>query len=143
MNGEPIRGVVDRFEGDYAIVVLDDGQQLDWPRSSLPADARPGMAVALSLSFAAGHPSVPPIEEGGDSVSAQVMGGWQGKLTTGESGWMIQLADGQSLRWPITIATAAQPGSQVNLQLAVDAEDTEARRKRVADLLDDIFGPPQ
>ncbi len=137
MSDELVRGVIDRFEGDYAVVVLDDEQQLDWPRSTLPADARPGMAVALSLAPVAKPPSGPHT---GKDISAQTTGGWQGNLTAGRGGWVVQLADGQSLRWPAEVTTTAQAGSQVSLQLAVDAEDTEARRKRVAGLLDDIFG---
>ena len=45
-----LRGVVDRYEGDYAVLVFDDGQRLLWPREQLPAGAREGVAVTIALS---------------------------------------------------------------------------------------------
>ena len=45
-----LRGVVDRYEGDYAVLVFDDGQRLLWPRKQLPAEAREGVAVAVALT---------------------------------------------------------------------------------------------
>lgn len=45
-----LRGVVDRYEGDYAVLVFDDGQKLLWPRDQLPAEAREGVAVAIALT---------------------------------------------------------------------------------------------
>ena len=45
-----LRGVVDRYEGDYAVLVFDDGQRLLWPREQLPAGAREGVAVAIALT---------------------------------------------------------------------------------------------
>ena len=45
-----LRGVVDRYEGDYAVLVFDDGQRLLWPREQLPAEAREGVAVAVALT---------------------------------------------------------------------------------------------
>jgi hypothetical protein len=136
MGDEIVRGVIDRFEGDYAVLVLDDGQQLDWPRSTLADDAQPGMAVVLSLSFLA--ESLEPEDE--DNLSAQAADTWQGELATEQSRWLVRFPDGQKLNWPTTMAAMAQRGSRVNLLLLVDAEDTEARRKRVTGLLDDIFG---
>jgi hypothetical protein len=136
MEEETVRGVVDRFEGAYAVVILDDGQQLDWPRSTLPASVQPGMAVVLSLSPATG----PRELEGEDQVSAQATDEWGGELTQEAGRWIVRLAGGQVIRWPAGLTMLAQSDNQVSLQLAVDAEDTEARRRRVADLLDDIFG---
>jgi hypothetical protein len=43
-------GIVDRYEGDYAVLVFDDGQRLLWPREQLPARAREGVAVAIALT---------------------------------------------------------------------------------------------
>jgi hypothetical protein len=136
MDEETVRGVVDRFEGDYAVVVLDDGQQLDWPRSTLSASVQPGMAVALSLSPAPRSHEV----EGEDQASGQARDDWQGELTQEEGRWIIRLTDGQALQWPAGLVTLAQSDNQVILQLAVDVEETKARRRRVTDLLDDIFG---
>lgn len=45
-----LRGIVDRYEGDYAVLVFDDGQRLLWPREQLPAEAREGVAVAVALT---------------------------------------------------------------------------------------------
>jgi hypothetical protein len=45
-----LRGVVDRYEGDYAVLVFDDKQRLLWPREQLPAGAREGVAVAILLT---------------------------------------------------------------------------------------------
>ncbi|MFB0538097.1 MAG: DUF3006 domain-containing protein [Anaerolineae bacterium] len=45
-----LRGIVDRYEGDYAVLVFDDGQRLLWPREQLPAKAREGVAVAVALT---------------------------------------------------------------------------------------------
>jgi hypothetical protein len=45
-----LRGVVDRYEGDYAVLVFDDGQRLLWPREQLPAGAREGVAVTITLT---------------------------------------------------------------------------------------------
>jgi hypothetical protein len=45
-----LRGVVDRYEGDYAVLVFDDKQRLLWPREQLPAGAREGVAVAIVLT---------------------------------------------------------------------------------------------
>jgi hypothetical protein len=45
-----LRGVVDRYEGDYAVLVFDDGQRLLWPREQLPVEARESVAVAVALT---------------------------------------------------------------------------------------------
>ena len=45
-----LRGVVDRHEGDYVVLIFDDGQRLLWPREQLPAGAREGVAVTVALS---------------------------------------------------------------------------------------------
>ena len=45
-----LHGVVDRYEGDYAVLVFDDGQRLLWPREQLPAEAREGVAVTIALT---------------------------------------------------------------------------------------------
>jgi hypothetical protein len=45
-----LRGVVDRYEGNYVVLVFDDGQSLLWPREELPTGAREGVAVTIALS---------------------------------------------------------------------------------------------
>ncbi|MBC7249439.1 MAG: DUF3006 domain-containing protein [Anaerolineae bacterium] len=126
-----LRGVVDSLEEDWAVIVLDDGQRLDWPRSSLPPDVSAGMAVTLNVSQATA------------SAEAVAEGVWIGKVgqrrgvSAQAAGVPILLGD-QTLRWPE--AEALQAGQTVAVRMAVDDEDTAARRRRVRALLDDIFG---
>jgi hypothetical protein len=47
------RGVIDRIEGEQAVIVLEDGQRLLWPAGELPDGAAEGMAVVLTLALAA------------------------------------------------------------------------------------------
>lgn len=50
MNKELFRkGVIDRFEGDRAVIRLDDGQNIIWPVSDLPEGLAEGAAVRLVL----------------------------------------------------------------------------------------------
>jgi hypothetical protein len=107
---DELRGVIDRFEGDLAAIVFDDDQRLDLPRSQLPKDARSGDAIVIRLTDSNG-------------VSAA----WK------KSG-VIEFVDGQSIKWP-----GKKSKGEVRLAIEVDAEDTEARKKRVRGLLDDIF----
>lgn len=46
-----LRGVVDRYEGNYAVLVFDDGQRLLWPREKLPVGARESVAVVVALTI--------------------------------------------------------------------------------------------
>jgi len=46
------RGVIDRIEGDQAVIVLEDGQRLLWPTGGLPEGAAEGAAVVLTLALA-------------------------------------------------------------------------------------------
>ncbi len=136
-----MRGVIDRFEGALAVIVLDDGQQLLWPRAALPALAQPGSAVRLHLVLP------PPPEASGEIRPAQSISsnGIAAELPAralydaASDHWQLVLADGGVLHWPAAGAPLAadQP---VQLQLVVDLEDTIARRKRVQDLLDELFG---
>lgn len=45
--------VVDRIEGGRAVLVLDDGQTLDWPRDNLPSGVGEGTKVKLVMLSAA------------------------------------------------------------------------------------------
>jgi len=110
---EELRGVIDRFEGDLAAIVFDDDQRLDLPRTQLPKDAHSGDAIVVRLVDA-------------DGLKAK----WK------EAG-VIELEDGQSIKWP-----GKKGKGEVHLAIEIDAEDTEARKKRVRNLLDDIFNKP-
>ncbi len=45
-----VGGVIDRFEGQAAVIKLDDGQLLNWPRPKLSAGMKEGSAVRLFIS---------------------------------------------------------------------------------------------
>ena len=47
-----VRGVVDRIEGDKAIIRLDDGQEIAWSKGNLPPDACEGSAVRVLVTTA-------------------------------------------------------------------------------------------
>ena len=93
------RGAIDQFEGDLAVTVFEDDEQLVVPRSTLPPDARPGDVVRIS------PPPAPEITEAGAEAAAE----------TAED-------------------TEPEPPT-----IEVDAEDTTTSRKRIRNLLDDIF----
>lgn len=46
------RGVIDRIEGEQAVIVLEDGQRLLWPASELPDGAAEGAVMVLTLTLA-------------------------------------------------------------------------------------------
>lgn len=41
-------GVIDRFEENFAVVVMDDGRILNIQKSKLPVDAKEGDVIVLS-----------------------------------------------------------------------------------------------
>lgn len=45
-----IKGIIDRIEGQKAILSLDDGQKLNWPIEKLPPDCVEGSIVILNLN---------------------------------------------------------------------------------------------
>lgn len=44
-----LRGIVDRLEGAFAVVVTDQGHEVLWPASLLSEGAKPGMAVIVAM----------------------------------------------------------------------------------------------
>ena len=47
-----MRAVIDRFEGDYAVLLLGESEvKMDLPRSILPTGAREGSILDLSLEL--------------------------------------------------------------------------------------------
>jgi hypothetical protein len=136
--------VIDRFEGDNAVVVLDDGQSVNWPSTGLPAEATPGTAVRLTLSFdaspAAGGLAGADASPSSSGVAARLPAQAKRDAQTGQ--WALTLPDGSSLHWPVDAEAAAQAAAEVSLELTPDAADTAARRQRVTGLLDDIFSNP-
>ncbi|MBN1937312.1 MAG: DUF3006 domain-containing protein [Anaerolineae bacterium] len=139
-SAEPLlRGAIDSLEGAWAIVVLDDGQRIDWPRERLPAGAGPGAVVVLNL-------------ETGDLSAAGVDGVWEGivGLKIELEGVLDVRLGNQFLTWPAVHAVAEgqspseeralSMGQAVAVRMQVDADDTGRRRKQVQSLVDDLFG---
>jgi Protein of unknown function (DUF3006). len=42
-----MKGIIDRFEGDYAVVEFEEKKMKDIPRSELTADAKEGDVIVL------------------------------------------------------------------------------------------------
>jgi hypothetical protein len=106
-----LRGAIDQIEGDIVVIAFDDEQRLDWPRRFVPEDAKSGDAVIVRIAPA-------------DDAHWSGEGEAAGKITLGK----------QIIQWPAKIKTGP-----VALSIAVDAEDTAARKERVRGLVDDIF----
>lgn len=47
-----LQAVVKKFEGKFAVLETDDGQELRWPIKNLPDDAQAGQSVRLIISTA-------------------------------------------------------------------------------------------
>lgn len=44
-----IKATINRFEGNYAILILNDKQRLNWPKKDLPHNISEGSVVWLSI----------------------------------------------------------------------------------------------
>ena len=44
-----LSGVVDRLEGGQAVIKLDNGQEILWPKKDLPADCQESTVIKLTL----------------------------------------------------------------------------------------------
>ncbi|MCX6806632.1 MAG: DUF3006 domain-containing protein [Candidatus Berkelbacteria bacterium] len=44
------KAIVDRFEGEYAVLIFDDGKKIDWPKDKLPKNIKEGSVVWFSLT---------------------------------------------------------------------------------------------
>ncbi|MFA6421808.1 MAG: DUF3006 domain-containing protein [Candidatus Buchananbacteria bacterium] len=42
-----LTGVIDRIEGEKAVVRLDDGQEIVWPKDKLTSDIKEGSSVKI------------------------------------------------------------------------------------------------
>lgn len=140
---KPVKeGVVDRFEGDLAVVVLDDDQQVRWPLTALPPGCRPGTAVRLQL--VTGAADVVARRSDGAEPAAHAEAGARLPVRVRPSGqaaeWKLQLDDGSTLTWPVSGRLPVAVTGPFSLVLTPDADDTAARRRRVSGLVDDIFG---
>lgn len=45
-------GTVDRFEGTWAVLKMEDGQTLNWPREDLPSEVVEGGEIKIFLMTA-------------------------------------------------------------------------------------------
>lgn len=144
---------VDRFEENLAVFVFDDEQQLVLPRESLPAAARPGVAVRVSFTYRpdyailaqetrTGAPSeaVEQAERPARwAVPVQVVLAAEGSRT-GELS--VMLADGQRLM--LRGDLAPEPGGPLPQQgwlvFEVDPDETARRRAYVRALVQRLFG---
>lgn len=46
-KGDVMKGIIDRFEGDYAVVEFDGRLMVDIPKEQLPTDAKEGDVIVL------------------------------------------------------------------------------------------------
>lgn len=122
-------GAIDSLEEEWALIALDDGQRLDWPRDRLPPGAKEGMVVELSL------------REPGASSALPEEGTWEGAVEaegqTLHPQATVRLGT-QHLRWPG--AERYLSGQPVVVCMQVDREATDRRRKEIEDLVNDLFG---
>ena len=44
-----MRIIVDRFEGDFAVVELENGQMIDCPKALLPSNAKEGSIINITV----------------------------------------------------------------------------------------------
>jgi hypothetical protein len=42
--------IIDRFEGDRAVLKTNDGETIIWPKKNLPIDSREGAAITLIIT---------------------------------------------------------------------------------------------
>jgi hypothetical protein len=123
------KGVIDSLEREWALVALDDGQRLDWPRDRLPPDAREGIVVELSLREPEARELLP--EQGTWEATVE------GRAQAVSPEVTVRLGT-QQVRWPGAERFATdQP---VVVQMEVDPEATDRRRREVEDLVNDLFG---
>jgi hypothetical protein len=46
-----VKGIIDRFEGKYAVVEVEGGRMIDVDKSQLPLGAKEGMVIQISESI--------------------------------------------------------------------------------------------
>jgi hypothetical protein len=46
-----MKGIIDRFEGKYAVVEVEGGRMIDVDKSQLPLGAKEGMVIQISESI--------------------------------------------------------------------------------------------
>lgn len=125
-QSESLRGVIDRLEGAWAVLALDDQQQLNWPREHLPASAHVGAAVILRR------------ESDPDRGRSDPVGTFRGRVCYRGPGPCLVIRLGpQRLIWPTEKQLLS--GDAIALRLDLDPADTTRRRQQVQSLIDDLF----
>lgn len=61
---------IDRFEGNFAVVELENGKFVDIPREAIPADAHEGDIISLSVDTRATEKAKKDIRKLEDSLWA-------------------------------------------------------------------------
>lgn len=44
-----IKGTIDRFEQEKAVIIIDNNQQIIWPKNKLPMDCLAGDSITLTI----------------------------------------------------------------------------------------------
>lgn len=127
------RGAIDSLEREWALVALDDGQRLDWPRDRLPPDAKEGMVVELLLREPDTRGALP--DEGTWEGIVGVEAEAEAKALPPHA--VVRFGT-QRLRWPGAERFAADQPVVVSMQ--VDPDATDQRRREIENLIDDLFG---
>jgi hypothetical protein len=47
-KGDKMKGIIDRFEGEYAVVELQDGKMMNINKTKLPTGVQEGMVIHIS-----------------------------------------------------------------------------------------------
>ncbi len=45
-----VKGTIDRFEGDVAVIITNDRSQIIWPKNKLDANFKEGDAILFNIS---------------------------------------------------------------------------------------------
>jgi hypothetical protein len=128
MSEATLHGVIDSIEKNWALLALDDGQRLVWPRERLPLGVARGVAVVLRLIKSA-------------KMGVQVgTGEWEGVVSvqTQACGQALAITLGaQSLNWPAVEGISV--GDVVSVTMQMDAADTDRRLREIRRLVSDLF----
>ena len=122
-------GAIDSLEREWALIALDDGQRLDWPRGRLPPGAKESMVVELSLHEPCASGALP-----GE-------GTWEGTVEAAARPRSPQATirlGTQRVQWPGAERLATN--RRVIVRMQIDPDATEQRRRQVEDLVNDLFG---
>ena len=55
--------IIDRFEGDFAVIELPDGRMIDCPKALLPDNAKEGNILSITVEETATHDKLKKVTE--------------------------------------------------------------------------------